>query len=82
MQNLRNVQTNAKELYEVQVQSLKEQLKKQEYEMDYARGLERLEKNRLKDQISSVENEMKHLKQRYEIDLKELQRESDKERVS
>ncbi len=29
MQNLKNVQSNAKELYEVQIQSLKEQLKKQ-----------------------------------------------------
>lgn len=56
MQNLKNVQANAKELYEVQIQNLKEQLKKQEYEMDSIRSLERLEKNRLKDQMSSMEN--------------------------
>ena len=39
MQNLKNVQANAKELYEVQVQNLKEQLKKQEYEIDSVRSL-------------------------------------------
>ena len=54
MQNLKNIQSNAKELYEVQIQSLKEQLKKQEYEINNVKSLERLEKNRLKDQISSM----------------------------
>jgi hypothetical protein len=39
MQNLRNVQSSAKELYEVQVNSLKEQLKKQEYEIDNVKAL-------------------------------------------
>ena len=39
MQNLKNVQANAKELYEVQVQNLKEQLKKQDYEIDSVRSL-------------------------------------------
>lgn len=42
--------------------------------MENLKSLERLEKNRLKDQVSSVQNEMKHLKQKYEIDLQELQR--------
>ena len=42
MQNLKNVQSNAKELYEVQIQSLKEQLKKQEYEISNVKSLERL----------------------------------------
>jgi hypothetical protein len=42
MQNLKNIQSNAKELYEVQVQSLKEQLKKQEYEINNVKSLERL----------------------------------------
>ncbi len=42
MQNLKNIQSNAKELYEVQIQSLKEQLKKHEYEINNVKSLERL----------------------------------------
>ncbi len=42
MQNLKNIQSNGKELYEVQIQSLKEQLKKQEYEINNVKSLERL----------------------------------------
>lgn len=39
MQNLKNIGINAKQLYEVQISSLKEQLKKQEYEMENLKSL-------------------------------------------
>lgn len=70
MQNLRNVQSNAKELYEVQINRLKEEIKTKELDYDNAKALDRIEKNRLKDQVTTIENEIKHMRQKYEIELK------------
>ena len=67
LQNVKSCQNNSKELYEAQIRNLKEMIDQREHEMENIRSLEKLEKNRLGDNIRALEKEIAHVKKSHAI---------------
>ena len=67
LQNVKSCQNNSKELYEAQIRNLKEMIDQREHEMENIRSIEKLEKNRLGDNIRALEKEIAHVKKSHAI---------------
>ena len=59
-------------MYEAQIRNLKEVIDQRDLEMENARSLEKMERNRLSDTIRALEKEMAHVKNAHAIEIKGL----------
>lgn len=72
IQSIKSTHNNAKDIYETQINKLKEALETREREFDAAKVEHKLQSGRLQQAVNALEGEINHLKKIQALELQEV----------
>ena len=75
IQSIRSTHNNAKDLYETQINKLKDTIENQQRELEAAQAEHKLQSGRLQQTVTNLETEIQHLKKLQVLELQKLRNE-------